>query len=229
MRELFEHCDQDPSEIARVHLQLLCDVNYLKPVVWAKVEQNEKKHFAVSLGVRDYLRSLFLYAKLCNLRNSSEVIALHDVQAFQSVDRHSQEYKNVEDLASEYRTTQMHPCTSCKSFFNTFETPGETQFNYFGNCAEYDLVRREHSLSEIKTEDPWKEFRSACEKHISAFVKIKSKVSKRQLRRSHLLKYFNSTRNTILKALKYKWIDSRYKLVTRDYKPNKKGKKQRSS
>ena len=228
MRELFKPCDQDPSGIALQHLEHLCDVNYLKPVVWAEVEHNKKKHFSVSLGVRDYLRSLFLYAKLCDLRNSSEVIALQDVQAFQSVDRHSEEYRNADnDSASKYETPK-DPCTSCKIFFNKFETQGETQpqretqgetrFNYFGNCAEYDLVQRENSLSEIKTECHWEQFQSACRKHIRAFTTLKRKVSNRQLR-SVMHKYFNSTRNTNLKALKYKRIGSGYELVTRDYKP----------
>ena len=198
--------------------------------MWAQNVRNPKKHFAVSVGVRNYIRPLFLYAKLYDLENSRDAtgIALEDVEAFQSVDRHSEEYKNADiDSASDYNTPK-DPCTSCKIFFGTFETQGETQYHYLGNCAEYDLVRRENSLSEIKAEDHWKEFRSACEKHISAFKTHQRKVSNGQLR-SDMHKYFNSTRNTNLKALEYKWIDSGYKLVTRDYESNKKGKKKRSS
>ena len=207
--------------------------------MWAENEQNPKKHFAVSVGVRDYIRPVFLYAKLCDLENSRDAtgIALQDVKAFQCVDRHSKEYKSNKKLESKYKhcekDTNKNPCTSCEIFFNTFKKKEETQFNYFGNCAEYDLVQTKDArkkLGEIKDKDHWKSFESQCESHISAsndMLKFKRRTRRRQLNKKQMEEYFNKTRNTNLKALKYKWINSKseYKLVTRDYNPNKKRSK----
>ena len=232
MQHLFDkENDRDASTIARLQLECLRDGNYLKPCVWAENVQNPMKHFAVSVGVRDYIRPLFLYAKLCGLRNRSYAISLHDVEAFQCVNRHSDEYRNNEnskDLESQYKCSENEtkdPCASCKIFFNTFEKQEKTQFNYFGNCAEFDLLQTRDSderLRQIKMTRHWNNFKIECQNHISVFNTLKERVrSHQRIPRNHMEKYYNDTRDANLKALKYKWFPAGYELVTKNYKPTK--------
>ena len=58
-------------EIGKKFLESLHDTNNLKPKVWA--QQREKtRFFGVSLGVRSFVRPLYLYIKLRELRNSKD-------------------------------------------------------------------------------------------------------------------------------------------------------------
>ena len=243
MRDLFKESGPEYSfyvaRIVQLHLSDLVDGNYLKPVMWA--EDDPIKHFAVSVGMYYYLRPLYLYTKLCNLRNCNDDVALENVKAFQSMDRNSKQYdalgqskyKKSED-ETELEGEVKPSCTSCTIFFEDGESRKqtevpETNFNYFGNCAEFDIVQTAHlkqKLRDIRGEKPWEHFKSGCEKHIRAFKKLKMEVLKKvtkskrlqRLKRKHMLYYYNQTHNTNRKALKYKWSDrvAAYGLVTKD-------------
>ena len=230
MRDLFKESGPEYSfyvaRIVQLHLSDLVDGNYLKPVMWA--EDDPIKYFAVSVGMYYYLRPLYLYTKLCNLRNCNDDVALENVKAFQSMDRNSPQYNPLEK--SEYKASQP-PCASCTIFFENRESikREETNFNYFGNCAEFDIVQTAHlkqKLCNIRGERPWGDLKSSCEKHVRAFKKLKMEVLKKvtkskrlqRLKREHMLYYYNQTHNTNRKALKYKWTDreAAYALVTKD-------------
>ena len=50
-------------------LEELSDMNYFKPVVWAQEWRQPDLHHGVSLGVRTFVRPLYLYIKLNQLKN----------------------------------------------------------------------------------------------------------------------------------------------------------------
>jgi hypothetical protein len=94
VRDLFDGNHKEASIFGRKFLESLPDVNYLKPPVWAEVVEDKKKPecFGVSLGVRTFVRPLFLYIKLTQLRrNGNNHVKLEDVNAFQSMYRKSKE------------------------------------------------------------------------------------------------------------------------------------------
>ena len=233
----------DPSKIARMHLSKLHDGNYLKPVVWVEAEDNPKKYFAVSVGIRPYLRHLYLYTKLSSLNYSdNNLLALKKVKAFQSMKRDKHEESYNPDKKSGYKSNESEdegdkvekepkrPCPSCKIFFSQngmLEGEKIENFNYFGNCAEYDIVQEENSeerLNDIRSNnDNWETFKLECQKHFEAFTTLKGKIETSQqqnepLKRRDMHDYYNKTRKIYKKALKYKWSDSReiYELVTQD-------------
>ena len=172
-------------EIGRQHLECLPDRNYLKPMIWAE-HKNKPECFGVSLGVRSFVRPLYLGIKLSQLRNDENVVKLEDVNAFQSMDR---------NMSSKYKKNNIKPpCHSCQIFFEK-----ERNFSLFGNCAEYDAIGTASSngkLREIKKRQDWVEFELACKKHLTEFSKLTS----------DLKTYYKKTRTTTI--LKYKWIPS---------------------
>ena len=234
MRYLFNDCD-DPSKVARMQLSKLHDGNYLKPVVWAESTNNGKKYFAVSVGMRPYLRPLYLFTKLRSLGYiNNNTVALERVEAFQTImHRKTREgynpskksgYKanNSKDEGKRVEKETKLPCASCEIFFQGTRLPYDrnTKFPYFGNCAEFDIVKEENSeakLNEIKSNDPWRNFENGCQEHFEAFTILKEKMPEQregQLERNDVLDYYNNTHNINRKALKYKWFDSAYELAT---------------
>lgn len=197
----------------------LVDKNFLKPVTWAEDKNGTKKNFAASLGISGYLRPLYLYTKLYNLKNVNAV-ALKDVQALKSMDK-STAQKTPDETQTEYKN-EKNACDSCKILFENKESIKleKSHITYFGNCAEFDIVRTENSeqkLHNIKaTEVPWGNFKTECEEHIKAFKEFKNKVP--ELQKEDMRAYYEKTKNTNLKALKYKWSDCEkiYELVTCD-------------
>lgn len=240
MRDLFQQCEnkENVGKIARSHLELLIDGNYLKPTVWAESLQH---NFAVSVGVRRYLRPLYLYKKLCDLSNMGNDISttLDNVKAFQCVNRNSREfetnYGNCHFFQSTYNIegTPKNPCTSCNLFFKNqvphVPDPNKNPptFNYLANCAEPDLVQEADTaekLSKIKDTEHWTTFKKGCEGHIGEFNKLKDKLKQNnRLRQQSLRDYYNKTRETKLKTLKYMWNPSTsgYEIVTQGFKPGR--------
>ena len=220
VRDLFKECERnDPSKLARMHLSILSDGNFLKPTVWAEDANNPKENFGTSLGVRPYLKPLYLYIKLCDLRKGSNV-ALRDLKTFRCVDRYCRQYNAQHRTGFEAEIT---PCASCQIFFSNFEGEKAINFNNFGNCAEFDIIGTQDSrekLRDIKEKDLWSNFKSACEKHYDAFNKLRERMRFQRLKTEDImLEYYEKTQNTNLKNLGYKWIPSThdYELVTRDY------------
>lgn len=213
----------------------LSDGNYLKPVVWAEAAYDSKKYFAVSVGMRPYLRPLYIFTKLRSLSyTDNNFVALERVNAFQSImDRKEKNGYNPskksgykanksKDEGKKIEKETKNPCTSCEIFFQnvTPQYTEDTKFTYFGNCAEYDIVQGENSeqkLTEIKSSDHWEKFKLGCQGHFEAFTALREKVERsQQLKLKDMRDYYNDTHNINQKALKYRWSNSReaYELVT---------------
>ena len=229
------------SNTARTYLEKLIDGNYLKPAVWAGSLQH---NFAVSVGVRKYLRPLYLYKKLCDLPNMSNVIptTLDNVNALECVNRNSKEFKANHNECHLYQSTynkHKDPCTSCNLFFKNqvphVPDPNKPPaFNYLANCAEPDLVQEADTakkLSKIKGTEHWTTFKEGCEGHIRAFNQLNEDIAKRsnRLQRKFLRDYYNKTRETKLKTLKYRWNPSTsgYEIVTKSFKPGRMSRKKK--
>lgn len=193
---------------------MLPNSNYLKPTVWAEDAYNPKKSFATSLCVRSYLRPLYLFSKLHCLCESNNTVPLGSLKIFKTMmDRHRPHPE----------TKVLKPCASCQVFFGTghSEKEEERHFSFFGNCAEFDIIQTEDShqkLRAIRATDHWKTFKSACKKHLDAFKKLRKtvRIKSQRLKWEDLVEYFEETRDTKQKALRYKWIPSRddYGLVS---------------
>jgi hypothetical protein len=150
--------------------------------MWAE-HKSRPECFGVSLGVRSFVRPLYLYIKLSQLRkkNGNNNVKPEDVNAFRSIigNRESSEnkifhkskYKKSEDgLMLKSEVTE--PCLSCQIVFGGFKG-----FNYLGNCAEYDVIRTDELDALLNREQQhWNDFKDACQKHFEAFKKLARKV-----------------------------------------------------
>ena len=204
----------NPSAVAWRYLNTLPDGNYLKPAVWAENAKNPDIYFSTSLGVPHFIRPLYLYAKLRDLcKRKYSVVDSHP--HFRSMTAHRLHfYRDYTQI----KTVVVNPCTSCRIFFESFQTKIERNITYFGLCAEFDVIQTmdsQQKLRAMKKSDHWRSFKSACKNQLSACSKLRNIV-----KRNDLLEYFETTRNTNQKTLQYKWIPSKtsYELVTRDYK-----------
>ena len=205
---------------------MLKDGNYLKPTVW--VEEADKKCFAVSLGMRPYLRHVYLYAKLSSLTyNNNDAVTLKEVKAFPCTSRaeSNQEKYNPEAKSSykfkkgkdgkEVEKQPISKCPSCKIFFQSEMIQYESgkRMNYFGNCAEFDIVQEsntEAKLNDIKRNAPWGKFQSGCEAHLNALKIFNENIRQRPNRQiEEVMKVYYDDTNYLnqKKALKYKWSD----------------------
>lgn len=205
--------------MARLSLEGLPDRNYLKPVVWA--EHSEKTGCCgVSLGVRSHVRPLYLYNKLSQLRaidycNSG--VKLRDVCALKGVNREDMSKKTKYKKSNDEEKLEheiIPPCHSCKIFFESNTDPSPPNGAPFGNCAEYDIIRTanlNYVLQFIEWQNHWKEYKSACYRHIEAFNDLTQKVKESRQNRSAenksiMKNYFERTLNA--KVLRYQWSNS---------------------
>jgi hypothetical protein len=230
---------EDARKIGRKVLETLPDGNHLKPVIWAEVaeQKNKPECFGVSLAVRSFVRPLYLGIKLTqlgNVENGNNDVKLEDVNAFQ-MKRYRPEttskYKKSED-ETKLKVEIKPPCNSCKIFFGDEIEGNEKNFNYFGNCAEYDAIRTANSdgkLGEIKEGYHWEKFETACNNHLTAFNDLTKNLAPNDagnLSPNHtpvMETYYAKTRTA--KFFKYEWDsekkDYQLKLRKRSHgKPN---------
>jgi hypothetical protein len=177
-----------PSVLGRGFLKALPDTNYLKPAVWA---QHKKKptYYGVSLGVRSFVRPLYLYIKLSQLRNvEDDHIKLKDrLTALNS--KTALQINRLNDHL-------IQPC-GYQRFF------GFTSYPLFGNCAEYDVIG--NVKPGLLQKNQWQEFKSACQQHLNAFNNMMLGMQReaRYPYKQILKIYFENTTNS--KILKYQW------------------------
>lgn len=115
VRNLFPNCKK-VSSVGRSFLKSLPEVNYFKPTVWA---QHKRKAgcYGVSLAVQPFVRPLYLYTKLSQLKRVEDgQISLKDVIAMK--------INRLNDHI-------IQPCVGCQCYFGFISYPP------FGNCAEY--------------------------------------------------------------------------------------------
>ena len=193
----FEH-HEDPFSIVRNYLKELESSNLLKPAVWAK--HKEKPLYGVSVGVGLFVRPLYLYKKLCTLKdgeNTGESIDWGDVDAFKIRHTENENEKN----------TKISPCLTCQRRF------GFTRPPMIGNCAEYDVFGNVGPDS-LETEDgEWNRFKLACEGHFNAFNKMNREMLNQKSHLEIIKDYFGETYKSRPKVLKYEWHSE-----TKEYK-----------
>ena len=170
-------------ENGKTFLESLCDTNNLKPKVWAQ-HKKKKKFFGVSLGVRSVVRPLYLYFKLCELRNSEDkynTVKLDEVQAYE-FERRKKGEATGEGTHSDYNK-EKSPCISCRIFFDEFVPEKRTWrrlkkrgISPFANCAEYDVIRNDklNDLFSHAALRHWKKFEEACIEQFNAFMELKT-------------------------------------------------------
>ena len=236
VQDLFGEIDKTrAAELGKRYLEELPDINFLKPVVWAQ-HKDMPEFFGVSLGVRKFVRPLFLYYKLQNLRNvpnDSNDVELKDVEAFETAVNRELLLKTESPARNENNeyNNPKSPCQSCLVFFCCRKlTPKELQrpptFPPFGNCAEYDVIRTSKLNSVLRdlqyNTEHWALFESACEAHVEEFKKLSVSGTSANPR-EEIEKYYKSTGNA--KVLKYQKIrptfDCQFRLVAKDWRPKK--------
>ena len=215
------------------HLESLPDVNFLKPVVWA--EHNKMPNCCgVSVGVRTFVRPLFLYLKIMQLRKlecGHHSINLKDVVAFQSALK--KEYllnpaDPPQNKRSEY-SQEKEPCQSCQVFFGhcKFLSRKKPSFPPFGNCAEYDVIRTNNLESLLlylahNTEE-WALFETACQHHFKAFKEFAASLQENKDQSERIKAYYKETSDA--KILKYQKdglaLEPQFTLVAKNWRPDK--------
>ncbi|XP_028416496.1 uncharacterized protein LOC114540574 isoform X2 [Dendronephthya gigantea] len=237
MQDLFDG-HEDACEATLELLEDLTDGNYLKPVIWM-----ENKEFpgncGFSLGVRPFLRPLYVHTRLREVRkHRKNDLKLAEVNGYQCVDR--KDFKRNPNLAkkkSKYRKSgngkprrKMRPCKSCEIFFDSPPTLSrrsvalERNLGVFGNCAEYDVIktRKLDELLGSTANTSWKDFESACNEHLRAFNDLTRKTGENQDPYPVLKEYFESTRKPKnAKVLRYELNSEsqNYKLQAKDWRP----------
>ena len=171
MRGIFYFNLTTAASVGKSYLEELPDVNRLKPTMWAEHAQNPQI-CGVSIGVRKFVRPLFIFIKLVQLRASSRntqtSFALSETKAFKASLKYS---------LSKY-DQKKEPCESCTVTFDVLQPSldGPPSFKFpFGNCAEYDIIRSGNlnSILDAISED-WNTFRNACQRRFKAFIKYVS-------------------------------------------------------
>ena len=207
----------DAAETYRMILgKGLPDGNFLKPVVWAE-HKSCKEYFGVSLGVRAFVRSLYLYIKLSQLtkiKNGRADVKLQDVEAFRCVNR-KKDYD--ESVKSEYKEP-IRACKSCQIFFNPEAKPTAENINDFGNCAEFDVIQPAAKLNSYlnspKVAGHWENVKEACEEQFRAFTVLSGGLEKPEDRNEMLQTYHTDTQRKVLMYVKNKTKD--YELDVKD-------------
>ena len=161
MRGIFYFNRTKAASVGKSYLEELPVVNRLKPTMWAEHTQNPQI-CGVSIGVRKFVRPLFIFIKLVQLRASSRntqtSFALSETEAFKAL--------RTAGLLSEY-DQKKEPCESCTVTFDVLQPSlnGPPSFKFpFGNCAEYDIIRSGNLNSILGgISEDWNTFRNACE------------------------------------------------------------------
>ena len=167
---MFPDDHKEASTFGRRFLESLSENNGLKPVVWAEHKINEKR-YGVSLGVRPFVRPLYLFIKLSQLGRNVENDELKDVRAIQI------RYKKLKD-----------PCVTCQNSF------GFMSCAPIGNCAEYDVFGNVNQG--LLPKNKWTMFSDACGQHFNAFKKMLSMIEEKRLSSEKITgTYFDSTRS----------------------------------
>ncbi len=182
VRDLFDNLKK-ARKISREFLRGLPDKNKLRPEVWAEGRKNPVC-YGVSLGVRYFVRPLYLYTKLRLLRPNVENDRLEGVIA----------------LAIKKDDLVKQPCITCQRFF------GFISFPIIGNCAEYDVIGNVHP-NLLQTEQG-QQFEAACQQHLDAFNAMMQDIHIDKLpdQEDILRRYFKNTRSPKKpKVLKYQW------------------------
>ena len=190
--------DDDPNAriISRQLLKNLPRKNKLKPPVWAECKTAPVVYYGVSLGVRNFVRPLYLLTKLRQLPNLENVPQvenrLQDVKAYTM--------KKNDDVKE--------PCITCQRYF------GFISFPIIGNCAEYDVIGKvDSNLPKTQLEkQEWQKFESACQQHLDAFNAMMEEIKRKEIRREEISpeeiikRYFKNIRIPGKpKVLKYQW------------------------
>jgi hypothetical protein len=165
--------------------------------MWAE-HKKKPECYGVSLGVRSFVRPLYLYIKLSQLRKVEDgQLSLKDVKALK-----------IKRLDDAHRT----PCVGCQCFFGFISYPP------FGNCAEYDVIG--NVKPDLLQTKQWEEFKSACQQHVDAFNTMLGMLREARLPYEQILKtYFENTMNS--KVLKYQWDpeEKDFKLTLENWLP----------
>ena len=190
VQQVYSEHHEDPFAIVRNYLKELESSNLLKPAVWA--ENKKKSSYGVSVGVGAFVRPLYLYKKLCTLKDgeNGERITWKDVNAFKILHTENENEKH----------TKISPCLTCQCRFGFTSPP------IIGNCAEYDVFGNVGPDS-LETEDgEWNKFKLACEGHFNAFNRMNREIMLNQKSHLEIIKdYFGETYQSRPKVLKYKW------------------------
>ena len=206
------------AKLGKYILEDLPDSNYLKPAMWAEYKRKEKEStsqhetkecfaFGVSLGVRSYVRPLFLCIKLNQLRkieDENTVVALQDFESF----RQSMKRKRM-NVKTKYSKSK-EPCDSCQIFFylKPEHTQSKESFLPFGNCAEYDIIRTknlDYYLDSPDVKSEWSKIEKACTNQLKAFKSLERELdeSKKASGNDMLEAYHTKTRTPKMKVLRY--------------------------
>ncbi len=202
--------------------------------MWAE-HKDRPSCCGVSLGVRKFVRPLFLYIKLAQLRNvecGHNGVDLKDVKAYEtSLRRKFLINQNPpSNKKSEYDSTKA-PCQSCLVFFGHYELSLDKQkrqsFPPFGNCAEYDVIRTNNLdsvlLALAHNTEHWALFESACQHHFKAFNELTASLEKAGDPSECIKVYYRNTANA--KVLKYQMsgpiFDPQFTLVAKNWRTGK--------
>ena len=236
---------KDACEATLELLEDLTDGNYLKPEMWVEHKKCPENHCGFSLGVRSFVRPLYVHSRLREIRKHGDNgVKLGDLNVYHCVDRKS--FKRNPTLAktkSKYKRRgngrprrKTKPCKSCEIFFDYPSTLSSRPFDrveenqrrlgVFGNCAEYDVIktRKLNYLLRSIGDTSWRDFESACEKHLKAFNDLTTKTSEKHDPYVVLKEYFERVREPkIAKVLKYEWNSqsNSYRLQAMDWEPEK--------
>ena len=166
-------------------------------------KHRQRLSYGVSVGVRSFVRPLYLHKKLHTLinRENDEVIPLNNVEAFKIENQEQQQQQQQQQHEHQY--TPKRPCVTCQCLFDGFAN----EFRYpIGNCAEYDITGNvPRNLLETQ---PGQHFVFACQQHLNAFNAMNREILDGMLARQPrqiLESYFNNAHSRCLKVLEYQW------------------------
>ena len=156
----------------------------MKPAVFA-YHRDRPEFYGVSIGVGPFVRPLYLYNKLLQLRDGT---------------RDRLDSRDV--TAVKIKGKAIAPCTSCQYFFNG----GVNVLCPIGNCAEYDVLGIVRP--DLRRGNKWNQFIAPCRQHFDAYRGMVIELGRQQRvqnQRDILERYFNNTRNPLTpRVLKYR-------------------------
>ena len=189
--------------------------------------------------MRKFVRPLFLYIKLTQLRNfknGHNGVDLKDVKAYESalkrkylLKQEAAEPEAPSNKKSEYNNEKT-PCQSCQVFFDRYKLTLNKQkpsFPPFGNCAEYDVIRTNNLDSVLRdlkqNTEHWALFESACERHFQEFNQLTTILEEACDPSERIKVYYKNTSEA--KILKYQMFgpmfEPHFSLVAKNWRPDK--------